>query len=108
MPAEVDKQPGGAFFVIMTRGHASDLPVLARVLATRSAPFLGVIGSAQKARVLRRNLREQGFDEKCIASFHCPLGLPIGNNTPPEIAISTTAHLLQVRDQRTRQAVGNA
>ena len=28
----------------------------------------------------------------------CPLGLPIGNNTPNEMAISIAAQLMHVRD----------
>ena len=32
-------------------------------------------------------------------SFFCPMGLPIGNNTPPEIAISVLSQLIQERDR---------
>lgn len=31
------------------QGHATDLPVLAEILTTRDAPYVGVIGSPQKA-----------------------------------------------------------
>ncbi len=87
-----------AFFVLMSKGHATDLPVLAEILSTREAPYVGVIGSKQKASVLRRDLARMGIAADKIASFHCPMGLPIGNNTPAEIAISITAQLLQVRE----------
>ncbi len=29
--------------------------------------------------------------------FHCPIGLPLGTDTPEEIAISIAAEMLQVR-----------
>jgi xanthine dehydrogenase accessory factor len=87
------------FFVLMSKGHATDLPVLAEVLRSRTAPYVGVIGSAQKASVLRRDLMQLGIGEDRIDSFHCPIGLPLGNNTPAEIAISVAAQLIQVRDQ---------
>jgi xanthine dehydrogenase accessory factor len=87
------------FFVLMSKGHATDLPVLAEILRTRTAPYVGVIGSAQKASVLRRDLKELGIGDDRIDSFHCPIGLPLGNNTPTEIAISVAAQLIQVRDK---------
>jgi xanthine dehydrogenase accessory factor len=87
------------FFVLMSRGHATDLPVLAEILRSRTAPYVGVIGSAQKASVLRRDLKQLGIDEDRVDSFHCPIGLPLGNNTPAEIAISVAAQLIQVRDK---------
>ena len=88
-----------SFIVLMTQGHANDLPVLAEVLQSRDPPYLGVLGSLQKAKVLQRDLRELQLSEEKISSYFCPMGLPIGNNTPPEIAVSIISQLLQVRDQ---------
>ncbi len=88
-----------SFFVLMTQGHATDLPVLAAVLRQIEPPYLGVLGSLQKAKILRRDLKEMGIPDAKIASFFCPMGLPIGNNTPPEIAISISAQLIQERDR---------
>lgn len=96
----VAAQPENAFFLLMSKGHATDLPVLAEILANRNAPFVGVIGSPQKASVLRRDLKAHGLPPEKIESFHCPVGLPLGNNTPAEIAISIAAQLLQIRDSR--------
>lgn len=95
-------QPESAFFVLMSKGHATDLPVLAEILRNRNATYLGVIGSRQKASVLRRDLESQGLSTAKSESFFCPIGLPIGNNTPAEIAISITAQLLQHRDKMTK------
>ncbi|MCA9185376.1 MAG: xanthine dehydrogenase accessory protein XdhC [Pirellulaceae bacterium] len=94
----VSDLPTHAFCVLMTQGHATDLPILAEILKTRQPPYLGVIGSRQKSAALRRSLREMGLSDAAIRSFHCPMGFPIGNNTPPEIAISIAAQLLQFRD----------
>lgn len=84
----------------ITQGHSTDFPILAEAL--RSFPeiaFIGVIGSLSKRATLTRELREAGLPECLIAKIHCPLGLPIGDNTPAEIAISITAQLLQVRQE---------
>lgn len=89
--------PEGAFVALMTQGHRSDFPVLERILKTRKFPYLGVIGSAAKAAVLKRELREAGVTEDLDRVFRCPLGLPLGKDCPEEIAISIAAEFLQVR-----------
>ena len=86
----------------MSRGHATDLPVLAEILKTRTAPYIGVIGSKQKAAVLRRELKALELPDEKLTEFCCPIGLPIGNNTPAEISISVAAQLLQRRDEMHR------
>ena len=61
--------PDGAFVVVMTQGHRTDKPVLERILKTRSFPYLGAIGSASKAAVLRRELRESGVEAISLRPF---------------------------------------
>tara|TARA_R110002049_G_scaffold285698_1_gene466699 strand:+ start:87290 stop:88048 length:759 start_codon:yes stop_codon:yes gene_type:complete len=95
----VAHQPDNSFFVLISKGHSADLPVLAKILSTRDAPYVGVIGSNQKANVLRRELRQRNIGETSIESFVCPIGLPLGNNTPAEISISILAQLIQRRDE---------
>jgi len=87
--------PDGAFVVLMTQGHRTDKPILERCLLNRTFPYLAVIGSQSKAAVLRRELREAGVADSLV--FRCPIGLPLGKDTPEEIAISIVAELLQVR-----------
>lgn len=88
-----------SFFVLMTQGHATDLPILSEILTTTAAAYVGVIGSVQKAKVLRRDLEKMEIPEPLRHAFHCPIGLPLGNNTPPEISISILAQLIQRRDE---------
>ncbi|MGZ3722762.1 MAG: xanthine dehydrogenase accessory protein XdhC [Bdellovibrionales bacterium] len=86
------------YFILMTRGHATDLAILAEILSSRSAPYVGVLGSASKSVTLRKDLRALGFSEEKLESFFCPVGFPVGNNSPVEIAISISAQLLEQRD----------
>jgi xanthine dehydrogenase accessory factor len=86
-----------AFVVVSTMGHATDLPILAKALPLKF-PFIGAIGSSVKAEKLKRNLLELGVSSQDLKALHCPIGEPIGNNTPPEIALSITAQLLRIRD----------
>jgi xanthine dehydrogenase accessory factor len=90
--------PDRAFLLCLTQGHASDRPVLQRALTERNFPFVGVIGSDAKAEVLRREMTAAGLPPARARQFHCPVGLPFGTNSPPEIALSIAAQLLTERD----------
>jgi xanthine dehydrogenase accessory factor len=98
MAAAIETLPERAFIVIMTMGHASDLPILAAALR-RGFPYIGNLGSQQKAKALRAELSQLGLAAETINKFYCPMGEPIGNNSPAEIAISIAAQLLRVRDE---------
>ncbi len=99
-PADlVPTLPAHAFVLCMTKGHATDRPILQRALAERDFPFVGVIGSAAKAAVLRKELIAAGISPERAAQFACPVGLDFGTNHPHEIALSIAAQLLTVRDK---------
>ena len=83
----------------MTMGHATDRPILKRALMERHFPFIGVIGSASKAEILRRELVAEGVPPERASQFHCPIGLDFGTNHPHEIALSIAAQLLSERDR---------
>ncbi len=91
--------PANAFVLCMTKGHATDLPVLQRALAERHFPYLAAIGSAAKATVLRRELVAAGLTPERAAQFFCPIGESFGSNRPHEIALSIAAQLITVRDK---------
>lgn len=79
------------FIVIASMGHSTDLPILKALENCRHPfPYIGVIGSEVKGKKLKAEL--SGL------AFHCPMGEPIGNNTPAEIAISISAQLIKYRD----------
>ncbi len=104
MPSMVASIPDGAFVLVMTMSHDSDREVLEEILRTRSFPYLGVIGSASKAKRMRAQLIEAGLDEPKAESYISPIGLPLGSNQPAEIAVSVVAQLIQVRDERSQSS----
>ena len=84
------------YVVIMTRGHQADYEVLCQVLRS-GARYLGCIGSRRKLALCRERLLAAGFTEAEYARLHAPIGLPIGAETPEEIAVSVAAELIGVR-----------
>jgi xanthine dehydrogenase accessory factor len=104
LPEElVPTMPDNAFLLCLTKGHASDRPVLQRALTGRNFPFIGVIGSESKAKVLHKELVAAGLPVKRARQFHCPVGLPFGNSDPREIALSIVAQLLSERDAKSNK-----
>lgn len=99
LPDQVASLPDEAYVVLMTMGHSSDSPILLELLKTDRFAYIGAIGSDSKAHILRQDVLRAGFAPKVQQHFVCPIGLPIGDNSPAEIAISVVAQLLQVRDQ---------
>ena len=88
------------FVSVVTRCHRTDRLALRTVLG-KAPRYLGLIGSRRKKAVIFKQLiEEDGADEEALAAVRCPIGLPIGGETPEEIAVSIVAELLQVRHGR--------
>ncbi|MDP3275146.1 MAG: xanthine dehydrogenase accessory protein XdhC [Deltaproteobacteria bacterium] len=90
--------PESTLCVVMTQGHATDLPVLFALLSRPRGVFVGVMGSELKANKMRRELLELGVDTAQVRALRCPIGLKLGHNRPAEIAVSVVAELLLARD----------
>ncbi|GIL18103.1 MAG: xanthine dehydrogenase accessory protein XdhC [Oligoflexia bacterium] len=99
METYVSEIPDQAFVVSITMGHGTDLPILLQALK-RNFPYVGCMGSDVKAKRIQKDLSDHGFELSQLQNFHCPIGLPFGNNTPIEIAFSIVGELLTLRDQQ--------
>lgn len=99
----VSKLNSKCSIIVMTQGHSSDVPILAEVFRRDPFKFVGVIGSYSKSLVIKKELSELGVSESKLNQLQCPIGLPIGNSSPYEIAIGIVAQLLMVRDGQTFQ-----
>jgi xanthine dehydrogenase accessory factor len=89
--------PGPKDFVaIVSRGHVTDGLAFRRL---RNVPvaYLGMIGSRAKRKALFDELRREGFTEKELNRARNPIGLPIGAESPEEIAIAIVAELIATR-----------
>lgn len=88
------------YFVIMTRGHLYDFQTQAFAMGLDSpVSYIGVMGSEKKTAELRERLTELGFSREALDLVNAPVGLPIGAETPAEIAVSIAAQLIQVRSR---------
>jgi len=85
------------YALIVTRGHGHDQEALYYLAPTR-APYVGLIGSRRKIRLIFDGLRDQGIAESDLARVAAPVGFDIGSQTIPEIAISIVAELIARRN----------
>jgi xanthine dehydrogenase accessory factor len=83
---------------VVTRCWETDVDALAAVL--RQAParmsYLGLMGSRRKVARVREEVAGLGFDLAEV-DLKAPIGLPIGGDSPGEIAISILAEVIGTR-----------
>jgi xanthine dehydrogenase accessory factor len=87
-----------SYYVVVTRGHAGDT-VCARQILNRPYKYFGMIGSKTKVRITREKLLGEGFSPEILDTIHAPIGLPIGGETPEEIAVSIAAEMVQEKNK---------
>jgi xanthine dehydrogenase accessory factor len=83
--------------LIVTRGHNHDEEALYH-LADSSAGYVGMIGSKRKIKLIFEDLLARGVRAAALERVHAPLGLDIGSQTVPEIAVSIVAELIACRN----------
>ena len=92
--------PSGAFsyVVVMTFSVDDDVDALLPILHKDFA-YLGVMGSAVKISKIKNRLLEQGVPEEQLEKLRGPIGIPIHNETPKEIAISVAAEIIHNKNK---------
>jgi xanthine dehydrogenase accessory factor len=87
--------------VLLSRNAPLDALALRALLALPALPpYLGMIGSRRKVRMVIDELTAEGFSPELLARIHAPIGLDIGADTPAEIAVSILAEILAVHHGR--------
>ena len=85
------------YCLIVTRGHNHDEEALFH-LVNRPARYVGMIGSRRKIRLIFDDLLGEGVSAEALARVHAPVGIDIGSQTVPEIAVSIVAELIAHRN----------
>lgn len=85
-----------SYVVVVTRGHASDVDVV-KFLEDKDCAYIGMIGSRRKIAFVRERLLKEGVSASYLDRIYQPVGLPIGAETPEEIAVSILAEIIAAR-----------
>lgn len=86
--------------VLVAHDYKYDLPVLRHALAS-AVGYIGMLGSSRRGNAILNLLREEGVSEELLARIHVPIGLDLGAQTAPEIALATLAEILVERSGAT-------
>jgi len=84
------------YAVLITEDHVTDEQALRDLLPT-PAPYIGMIGSQRKIRMLLDHLRKDGLEDELAGRFHGPIGLDLGGREPAQIALAILAEIEMAR-----------
>ena len=91
------------YAVVITRGHEHDVECLTEILRKETA-YIGLIGSRRRVRFVLQLLRQQRISPERLKEVFTPIGVPIGAESPEEIALSIAAELVCMRRKGREQA----
>jgi xanthine dehydrogenase accessory factor len=86
------------YIVLVTEDYVSDEAALRTVIES-PAPYIGMIGSRRKCRMVLEHLRADGVTENLLTRVRAPIGLDLGGTTPAEIALAILAEIEMARHQ---------
>lgn len=84
------------YVVLITTDHVSDEAAMRQVIHS-TVPYIGMIGSRAKCRIVLDHLRADGYAEESLSRVYAPIGLDLGGPTPGEIAAAILAEIIAVR-----------
>ncbi|MBO1518271.1 xanthine dehydrogenase accessory protein XdhC [Oceanisphaera pacifica] len=97
---EINSQPPGSFYLVMTHNHQLDLELCAQILKRNDARYFGVIGSQTKRKRFDYKLKERGVSDLELTKMICPIGLSeVSGKHPAEIAVSVAGELIREYQQ---------
>src|SRR6202795_3962002 len=82
--------------VLVAHDYKYDLPVIRHALET-PVGYIGLLGSSRRGKAILDLLREDGVSEDSLGRVRVPIGLDLGAQTAPEIALAVLAEVLAVQ-----------
>jgi xanthine dehydrogenase accessory factor len=82
--------------VLVAHDYKYDLPVLRHALET-PVGYIGLLGSSRRGKAILDLLREDSVSEAALSRVHVPIGLDLGAQSAPEIALAVLAEILAVQ-----------
>ncbi|MBA7620906.1 hypothetical protein ES703_28262 [subsurface metagenome] len=97
-------------YLVLAAHHPNDNLDALKALKL-GVPYVAVVASRKRGRLIIKYLRENGVDEQDLERFHAPAGLDLKAKTPEEIALSIMSEIVLQRNGGTgrpmRLATGN-
>jgi xanthine dehydrogenase accessory factor len=84
-------------FVAVLHGETPFELAALRHAAKAKPAYIGLLGSGNKAKKHKEELKSEGFDAKVLDAMYAPIGLDISAETPEEIGVSIVAEMIRVK-----------
>jgi xanthine dehydrogenase accessory factor len=85
--------------VLVAHDYKYDVPVLKHALDSEVG-YVGMLGSSRRGKAILDLLVEDGVPRERLERIHVPIGLDLGAQTAPEIALAILAEIQAVRTGR--------
>jgi xanthine dehydrogenase accessory factor len=82
--------------ILVAHDYKYDLPILRHVLSS-PVGYIGVLGGRRRGEGLLKFLREEGVAEAALQRIRIPIGLDLGGQSAPEIALAILAEVVSTR-----------
>ena len=82
--------------VLVAHDYKYDVPVLRHAFTT-PVGYIGLLGSTRRGAAIFNLLREEGATDADLARVQTPIGLDLGAQSAPEIALAILAEILAVQ-----------
>jgi xanthine dehydrogenase accessory factor len=92
--------------VLVAHDYKYDVPALTHALTT-PVGYIGLLGSSRRGAAILNLLREDGVAEDALLRVRVPIGLDLGAQSAPEIALSIMAEILMVQRGATGLAISD-
>ena len=92
------------YVLVATRGHQNDFKLMQWLLNIK-INYLSLMSSKKKWQLLSEALIKDGFTQKQLNKVHSPVGLDIGSETVPEIAISIIGEVVNHYRNNAKSAI---
>ncbi len=87
-----------SYVILMSFGYKTDEVIIKRLLG-KEFKYIGMMGSQHKIDILWEKLKGEGYAAEDIEKVIAPIGIPIKNDTPEEIAVSIAAQIIDVKNR---------
>ena len=84
-------------FVAIVHGETGVELTALRSFLPQGPAYIGLLGSRNKGREHKKQLKSEGFPEEAVDRIKGPIGLEIGAETTEEIAVSIVAELIKAK-----------
>lgn len=82
--------------VLLAHDYKYDLPILRHAVRTKVG-YIGLLGSRRRGAAIVQLLREEGVPDEALARIRVPVGLDLGGESAPEIALAILAEIQAAR-----------